>query len=247
MRPRGLLIKELENFSYTFPPYCRWMNFEARKLSLKYIKAELRWYLHGDPTDLSIARYAKLWETIADHSGKVNSNYGHYIFRRAQFEWIISELRSDPDSRRASMVILQPEHLVPNNKDVPCTYGMNLRIREGKLNCSVHMRSQDAIWGLGNDLPFFSVVQELAATLLLVPMGNLHLAVDSFHVYEKHFDMINQIVSHGSRWSPVECPRIHSILEANRLICENPDMKYLFTQWLYGDKVRDDASTTRPT
>jgi len=223
------------------------MNFEARKLSLKYIKAELRWYLHGDPHDLSIARYARLWETLVDHSGKVNSNYGHYVFRRAQFQWVINELTRDRDSRRASMVILQPYHMTPDNKDVPCTYGLNFRIREGKLNCSVHMRSQDAIWGLGNDLPFFSVVQELVAVMLLVPMGDLHLAVDSFHVYEKHFDMLEQIVNHNSKWTTIECPRIYSIREATRLICDNPNLEFDFTKWLYGGKISDDASTARPT
>lgn len=233
-RPRGLEIIELENFSHTFPPFVRFMNFEARHLSLDYIKAELRWYLHGDPRDLSIAKHARLWQSIADHSGKVNSNYGHYFFRRGQIQWVVNELVRDPDSRRATMVILQPEHMTLENKDVPCTYGMNFRIRNGKLNASVHMRSQDVMWGMGNDVPFFSVVQELVSLLLEVQMGQLHLAVDSLHVYAKHYDMINRIVHGESPFTTIEVPRIKTRMEAHYLIMDNPQEGYPFTQWLYG-------------
>lgn len=231
---RGQEVLELEDFSYTFEPYVRFMNFKARCLNLDYIKAELRWYLRGDPTDRSIGDHAKLWIGLFDEQGRVNSNYGYYLFRQHQVLGVIDQLRLDRHSRRASAVILQRNHLRPDNLDVPCTYGMNFRIRDDRLRLSVHMRSQDAIWGLGNDLPFFSLVQEIVATLLNVQVGRLHLAVDSFHIYRRHWRMLDKIVEEHSPSGLVLCPRIDGAFEAQRLLVNQPSMGLPFTDWLYG-------------
>ena len=52
--PRGQKTLELENHLAVFAPYERFANFPSRKLSLSYIKDEVRWYLRGDSADLSI-------------------------------------------------------------------------------------------------------------------------------------------------------------------------------------------------
>lgn len=233
--PRGQPIKELVNFNWTFPAYVRWINFDDRKLSLTYIKAELQWYLKGDPYDLSIANHAKLWGKLADADGKLNSNYGHLLFRQGGIAWAIEQLKADRDSRRACVMILRSDQLKLDALDVPCTYALNFLIRKNKLLASIHMRSQDAVWGLGNDLPFFSIVQELVATMLGIQMGPLHLSVDSFHTYERHWDMVGKIADHvtGSPWCPIECPRLTNEHEARCLLTNTPDMSYPLTRWIY--------------
>jgi len=61
------------------------------------------------------------------------------------------------------------------------------------------MRSNDLIFGLGNDFPFFSYLQirllkELNEDGLKLKLGyNIH-TVGSLHVYEKHFPMIDNII-----------------------------------------------------
>lgn len=229
--PRGLPIREVENFHVNLPPRCRWMTFEARRFKLDYLKAELRWYLKGDPADLSIAQHAGLWSTITNPDGTVNSNYGAYLFREGQFWWVIDELRRDPDSRRASVVILRPEFLREGVKDVPCTYGLNLRVREGRVNMSVHMRSQDMIWGAGNDIPTFSIVQEMAGACLGLPVGTYHHCVDSAHIYERHWRMAEEIIA-LSPWRPVEVPVIRNEEEVRDLIAgRQTDAE--FNRWLH--------------
>lgn len=206
--PRGQIVREIENFTRSFSPYVRYSSFEARKFKLDYLKREMQWYLAGYNGDPRIDQYAKTWADIRQR-GKVNSNYGQYLFTEGQLDYVVRQLVQDPDSRRASVVILQPKHLHLNSADTPCTYSMNFRLREGQLNCSVHMRSQDAIFGMGNDLPTFSFIQEIVAANLMKPMGPLHMHVDSFHVYERHFDMLRDILEGGTMaYQPVETPKI---------------------------------------
>lgn len=234
--PRGLKTREVENFSVTLPPRFRWMNFEARNLNLDYVRAEIRWYLSGDRSIENIRKYASYWNEIATKDGHVNSNYGQYWFNEGGIDWVLEELKRDRDSRRAVAPILKLKHLRKISKDIPCTYVVAFRIRNGKLNCSVHMRSQDLIWGLGNDLPAFSILHEMVAVALEVPMGTYHHAVDSLHVYEKHWGMVCKIVD-GSPWTPVECPKIADVAEARCLIQRTPrPMYYSFTRWLYDER-----------
>ena len=239
--PRGLLIKELENFSCIFPPYSRFANFKDRKMKLNYIKKEFLWYLKGDRYDISITNHAKIWKDIIQSDGGINSNYGQYIFfgKNNQFVKVIETLTNDKDSRRASIMILSSSHLLYSTNDIPCTYGMNFRIRENKLNMSVHMRSQDAIFGFGSDIPSFSFIQEMVYCSLKeiypeLQMGNFHHSVDSFHIYEKHFEMLEKIAN-GSSYQYIFCPKMYRKEEVDFL--RNGDFSdipenFEFSKWL---------------
>lgn len=241
--PRGMLIKEIENYSYLLSPYERFINFKSRKLSIDYIKREFLWYLKGDPTDLSIADHAKIWKGCIE-DGTINSNYGQYIFGDVnQFDRVVEILKEDKDSRRASMMILSSDHVLNASKDVPCTYSLNFRIRNNSvydyLNMSVNMRSQDAIYGMGNDVPAFSFIHEMMLNALREHYGNLqygfyHHNADSFHVYERHFEMLEKIVK-GDEYEEVDCPKINGYKEVKFLRVGKFDKiprKYKFTKWL---------------
>lgn len=211
--PRGLLIKEIENCTYRLPAYVRFPNFKSRKLSTKYCRREILWYLKGDRFDTSICEHAKIWRDIVNKDGSINSNYGQYMFGKInQFDNVIETLKVDPDSRRASIVILNSDHLFAETKDVPCTYAINFRLRDNRLNMSVHMRSQDLIFGMGNDAPAFSIIHEMMFNALkryfpFIEYGEYFHVCDSGHVYEKHFEMLDKIYD-GDDFSVVECPKI---------------------------------------
>src|SRR3990167_11486333 len=219
--PRELMVLEIENYHYQLQPRERFVNFQARHLNLSYIKQEFMWYLNGDPTDISITEYAKLWKTMINGKGIINSNYGQYIFPN-QFNYVVKELVKDKDSRRASMVILNSNHLLSGDADLPCTYALNFRIRQNQLNMTVHMRSQDAILGLANDVPFFSFVHEMIYHYFtnqysLLTLGYYDHFVDSLHVYEKHLSMLEEIVTNPII-TPIDCPEILNKDEVKFLI-----------------------------
>lgn len=238
--PRGQLVREIENYAYELPPFARFQSFSCRKLSLSYIKRETLWYLRGDRFDASICDHAKLWRQIMNSDGSINSNYGQYVFGETnQFDAAVRTLTSDPDSRRASIMILSSAHLLSDTKDVPCTYALNFRIRRGLLNMSAHMRSQDAIFGMGNDAPAFSFIQEMLLNALretypTLQMGSYHHVADSFHVYERHFSMLDRLCT-GDSYIEVDCPRISGPAEVTflrKLDMTSIPAEYEFTKWL---------------
>jgi len=229
--PRGQKVVEIENYTYELPARVRFCNFEARKLKLDYIKHEFLWYLRGNRKDLSIMKHAKMWESLTDYDGGINSNYGQYIFSknpvvipspiRTSFDFVVKQLTEDEDSRRASIPILGLQHLRIDVKDLPCTYSLNFRIRDNQLNMSVHMRSQDAVFGMGNDAPTFSFIHEMVWAALLpkypdLQLGKYHHIADSFHVYERHFDVMEKIAE-GDKYVAVDCPQIDGAKEVAHL------------------------------
>lgn len=204
VRPRGEKIVEIENYQATFQPFERFSSFGARGFNVGYCIREFLWYLRGDRYDDSIAEYATMWKKLKDVDGGYNSNYGQYMFGdENQVQWVVEELMRDKDSRRAAMVLLQNNHLRANNVDVVCTYGLSFRIRENCLNMSVSMRSNDAIFGLTNDAFCFSMIHEYvwqalrAAGYSDLLMGTYTHKVDSLHVYERHYEMLDQLVEEG--------------------------------------------------
>lgn len=237
VKPRGLKVLEIENFQYKFEPYVRFVNFPSRKLNLDYIKREFQWYLKADQHDLSITNHAKLWQDMVTKNQTINSNYGQYLFgSEGQIHQVFKTLLDDKDSRRASMVILSKQHILSNDKDLPCTYALNFRIRSNKLNMSVHMRSQDAIYGLASDIPAFSFIHEMVWTLLKdhykqLKYGTYHHSVDSLHVYEKHFKLLNDILN-DKQFEPIKCPKIKNRAEVLNLLKSKYDKQYKFSRWL---------------
>lgn len=244
--PRGQKTIEVENFQYTFPPFVRFCNFTSRNLKMSYIKKEFLWYLKGDKHDLSIADSAKLWNSFIDEGGIIHSNYGQYIFGELnQFDYVIRALSQDKDSRRASITILQPYHVLKEKiVDVPCTYGLAFRIRNNKLNMTVKMRSNDAYFGFGSDVPIFSFIHEMMLNALRefypdLEYGDYCHFVESFHIYEQHFPFLKTVQE--DEYIVEQCPRISGPEEV-KFIRRNdftniPD-EYQFAKWLVSDEKK---------
>ena len=232
--PRGMLTKELENYHVDFLPNHKFINFESRKLNINYIKKEIQWYFKGDLEDLSICDEAAIWKKCVTN-GKLNSNYGYYLFTKAGLGFVVNELTRDNDSRRALVSIFNShKHLFADNNDVPCTATLGFRIRDGVLNMTVHMRSQDAIYGLGNDLPFFNLCWEIVSVVLNIPQGKYHHFVESFHVYERHFDMLDTIL-HEDKFYEIQRP-IVALTDAKQLLnAIYPTQGSDFMRWLHDE------------
>jgi thymidylate synthase len=242
--PRFKRTLEIENFKFIFTPYTRFVNFKSRNLNLNYIKREFLWYLNGNKFDLSILKYAKMWENFVNDDGSIQSNYGQYIFNKNlnQFDNVVRILSEDIESRRAVMIILQPYHLMNGWKEYPCTYNLSFRIRNNKLNMTVKMRSQDAYLGFASDIPIFSFIHEMIYVVLKYKYIDLQIGdychfVDSFHIYENHFDFLKNI--NVDEYKLIDCPKIYSKDEVNFIIDFSKTLdkivipeNYKFAKWL---------------
>lgn len=231
--PRGEKCLEIENFTYTCNPFVRFNSFQGRNFNMAYLKREMAWYIKADPHDLSIAEHAAQWGKIV-LNGKLNSNYGSYWFGPHGIRFIQRILTQDPMSRRAVIPMYgsDVDHMDLEAKDVPCTLAIEFRLRNGKLNMRAIMRSQDILWGMANDLPTFSFLQEIMAQLLTVEVGTLTVSVGSFHVYESRMNMFKAILD-NSKYIPLDSrpPRIGRY-EAHLLLEKSIDPSCAFSRWL---------------
>lgn len=210
--------KELRNYSFEVLPYQYMTSFTARRFNLRYCLAEWAWYLRGDRFDTSIEQYATLWKKIKTADGGFNSNYGQYIFGERQFDWVVDSLVRDPNSRQASIQLLSRDHMYAGNPDVVCTHGINFQIRNGRLDMTVMMRSNDAIFGLTNDVFCFGQLLLMVHSALTrerysgLKVGTYTHFACSLHVYERHWDMLDSLVElAGSDYEHFNQPRPHRI------------------------------------
>jgi thymidylate synthase len=217
-QPRDLKIKENTNVCLILdnPLSCLYTN-DVRSSQKKYISAELIWYFNARRDVEFISKYAKFWNTIQNDDGSANSSYGYLLFNKknrfgfTQYEWALKSLLKDRDSRQAVMHFNLPEHQYETNKDFVCTmYGI-FQIRNNKLNFTISMRSNDIIWGLPTDIAFFAILQSQLLSHLKSSYPNLELGsythiVNSYHIYEHHFDTVNKMLS--SEFIQEELPQV---------------------------------------
>jgi thymidylate synthase len=206
--PRGQNIKEIIGASFTINnirdriPYV-----SKRKFSMSYMVAELVWYLSGNNSTEWISKYSGFWNNISDDGSTANSAYGARLFKRhdkiaqgrySQIEYVVNELKRDPDSRRAVMHLRVPDDSIDAKLDVPCTLALQFFIRDNKLHQVVNMRSSDLVFGIAYDIPAFTIFQEMIANEVGADVGTYTHTSNSLHIYEKHFGMVEDILKSDS-------------------------------------------------
>ena len=172
------------------------------KPNYEYIDRELDWY-ESQSTNIndiygSDREPPEAWQYSANDYGEINSNYGLLVFGEKyyeQFEHVIQELKTNPDSRRASMIYNRPsiwkEYNENGKNDFICTNAVTYYIRDNKLHATVQMRSNDVIFGYRNDWAWQRfMMEEVMHELELDELGDMIWQVQNLHVYERHFHLV---------------------------------------------------------
>ena len=246
--PRGQKILELMDAQIEIHPQYPFQDFRNRGYNYGYFKQEMRWKLGASKYDDSIKQYAKMWESVQNPDGTFNSNYGQFWFgQQMGLMKAVLELIRDQDSRRASIPMLADSHLSPETRDTVCTEAVTLHIRDGRLFMSVHMRSSDQIFGLGTDIPTFSVLMMLAIGLLrskypTLQLGTVKITAASSHIYERHWGMVERILQEDiSESTPVYLPtpasmgEVLGIIADRGVVSEHPCILAPLYQFIYED------------
>jgi thymidylate synthase len=175
------------------------------KVNHDYVARELQWYKSQSLKVADIpGEVPAIWKAIASKNGEINSNYGWAILSREnhdQFANVVHELKNNPLSRRAAMIYNRPSMWNDYNRDgmsdFMCTFSTQHYIRNGVLETSVFMRSNDAWAGYRNDWHWQNYVHNALASELNVPAGKLYWNVGSIHVYEKQFYLVDHYMKTG--------------------------------------------------
>lgn len=118
-----------------------------------------------------------------------------------QYKFVYETLKKDLFSRQACITIHDPvkddfdiDGSLLVTKDQPCTRLLQFMVRDGCLDLTVYMRSNDLLWGFSAvNLFNFTFMQEYFSYMVGVPVGKYYHVVNNLHVYEWGMDMIRAI------------------------------------------------------
>lgn len=162
---------------------------EARKMPMRYAVGELLWYLSGSNRLKDISLFSSAWDRMSDDGETVNSCYGHKIqqfYGFDQWQDVINRLKADPNSRQAVIHIKNPRPMSDATKDTPCTLSLQFLLRDGRLNLTTTMRSNDVWTGVPYDMFSFCSMQVMMAMTLGVDVGTYTHQAGSLHIYERN-------------------------------------------------------------
>lgn len=164
-----------------------------KNFSLHYYLGEMIWYGVGSNSTEFISKFGKVWEYLSDDGITNNSAYGYILQNKHGFNQIdkmVELLRKDPDSRRAVININVPNKNVIETKDEMCTIALQFFVRDGKLEMTTMMRSNDLWTGTPYDIFYFTELQKMIAKKLKLQYGTYTHFVTSIHVYDRNIDDI---------------------------------------------------------
>jgi len=159
---------------------------------------ELLWYLSGSNKLDQIQYYIKNYQKYSDDGVTVFGAYGPRLFGpEGQVSTIIRDLQNRSSTRKAVIQLFSSSDIKSPHKDTPCTCTLQFLIRDGKLSLYTTMRSNDAFKGLPHDIFAFTMLQELAARKIGVPIGEYGHYVTSLHLYIEDIDKVNRFQNEG--------------------------------------------------
>ena len=143
----------------------------------------------GDPRSLEQYRQEMLDGILDFEVERGNWEYTYHLRMKDQIPWVVGELRRNPDSRRAVVSIRSDEDMETGSP--ACLQNIHFLIREGKLHCKVLFRSNDATKATYMNAFALIMLQKRVADTLGVGMGTYTHRANSFHVYERDYDMFD--------------------------------------------------------
>lgn len=111
-----------------------------------------------------------------------------------QIQFVIDELKRNPYSRRAVILIRDPS-VDAFSEDPACLQHIQYFVRKDKLHCKVLFRSNDACKATFMNMFALIMLQKRIADELGYDVGTYTHRANSFHCYEKDFDLLEGYVS----------------------------------------------------
>ncbi len=240
--PRGQKVKYFQNYLFHVEHPGDVFSCETRKYPTKYLNDELKLYFSGELSAEKFGEASKFWLKLANPDGTINSNYGYLIFYKEiankfeygdnQWDWALSSLLDDKDSRQAIMFLSSPHVQFCDNKDFICTLNYTFSINDNVLNFEVNRRSQDIILGLTFDYAWEYLLMEKMYDQLKsyypdLQLGSYTMFCNNIHVYERNFDTVNKMIedAENGRAEQLKIKDIVDPVILNTYVYSHPEFK----------------------
>ncbi|MGZ0704785.1 thymidylate synthase [Pseudomonas piscis] len=159
---------------------------------------ELLWYLSGSNKLSQIQYYIQSYDEYSDDGKTIFGAYGPKLFGiDGQIPRVIHALKERNSTRKAVIQLFSSSDIKANHKDIPCTCTIQFLVRKGTLSLYTSMRSNDAFKGLPHDIFAFTMLQELVARKLGIPIGEYGHYVTSLHLYTEDLKKVELFQNEG--------------------------------------------------
>ncbi len=195
----GDVFELLHTFVSIEEPQQKWIYNRIPPISIGYALAELVWIINGEEKSDIINTWNPSLEKFAGKSEIYHGAYGKRIrshFGFDQIEKAYEALQTIPESRQVVMQIYDTRvdfpinNGTPQDEDIPCNICSLLKVRNGKLEWSQIMRSNDVLLGMPYNFVQFTGLQEILAGWLELNLGSYNHYSDSLHLYARDTDKI---------------------------------------------------------
>jgi len=200
LRVRNDEVTEIQNrVTIISRPKERCLFLRHRGNSIFATVAETLWVLAGRNDIVWLQHYLPRAAEFSDDGRTWRGAYGPRLRNWNGIDQL-SEVRQlllrERLTRRAVMVLFDPDRDFTESKDIPCNNWLHWMVRDDQLHLNVAIRSNDVIWGFSGVNSYeWSVLQEMMAYWLGVAVGRVTYFASSFHLYRRHYEMAKKMTA----------------------------------------------------
>ena len=208
----------------------------TKKLAWRAVVGELLWFLEGSTDERRLAEITfekerakcfdkrTIWTANAENQGKelgysdgelgpvYGSQWRNFNGDGAdQIEWLINEIKSNPNSRRLILSAWNPNQL-DQMALPPCHVLSQFRVIKGKLHCQLYQRSADMFLGVPFNIASYSLLTHMIAQLCGLEVGDFVWSGGDCHIYMNHMDQVEEQLSRDPGDPPtLEMPKFYDL------------------------------------
>src|SRR5688572_25505271 len=172
----------------------------TKKVHLKSIIYELLWFLKGE-TNIAYLKEngVGIWDEWADADGELGPVYGKQWRSWAapdgrvidQVQWLLDELKRNPDSRRLIVSAWNVADL-PDMALMPCHALFQFYVADGKLSCQLYQRSADLFLGVPFNIASYALLTHMIAQVSGLGVGDFVHTFGDAHIYSNHVEQVRR-------------------------------------------------------
>jgi thymidylate synthase len=172
----------------------------TKRLHTRSIIYELLWFLQGS-TNIAYLKEngVRIWDEWAGEDGELGPVYGKQwrSFSGAdgqtvdQIQWVVDEIKRNPDSRRLVVTAWNPTEIADMALP-PCHCLFQFYVSEGRLSCQLYQRSGDTFLGIPFNIASYALLTHMVAHVTgLLPGEFVHTLGDA-HLYLNHLSQVQE-------------------------------------------------------
>ncbi|QBD76722.1 thymidylate synthase [Ktedonosporobacter rubrisoli] len=194
----------------------------TKKLYTRSIIYELLWFLQGDTNIRYLNKHnVHIWDAWADEQGELGPVYGKQwrSFSGAndqtvdQIQWVIDEIKRNPDSRRLVVSAWNPSE-IDEMALPPCHCLFQFYVAQGALSCQLYQRSGDTFLGVPFNIASYALLTHMIAHVCGLQVGEFIHTLGDAHLYLNHIEQVKEQLTR----TPLPLPTLKL----------NPEVKSIF-------------------